>query len=287
MKTEETIYENDATRFESQSVESNPSQSSEPAKGRKSAFWKSAGAGLGAGVVLGTSSAFATASSAIENGEAVQPETDQNDVVEAQEVTADNQIEMASVSDDMSFSEAFASARGQVGPGGAFEWRGNIYGTYTAEEWDNMSEAERAEYNSHFSWDSNDAQPETEPAVEQDGADDGVEVVASTPDNPVADPDYNAEVQVLGVEYDPQTGATFAGVLYDGQDVLLVDVDNDNVVDLIASDLNGDGNITNDEIADVSNQNINMNDLDNSSMYAMVDGPDYSNDADIDYGSLS
>lgn len=286
MKTEETIYVNDATRFENQSVESNPSQSLEPAKGRKSAFWKSAGAGLGAGVVLGTSSAFATASSVIDNGE-VELDTDGDDTVEPQEILTDEQVQMASVSDDMSFSEAFASARGQVGPGGAFEWRGNIFSTYTAEEWENMSEAERAEYNSHFSWDSNDVQPETEPAVEQDGADDGVEVVTSTPDNPVADPDYNAEVQVLGVEYDPQTGATLAGVLYDGQDVLLVDVDNDNVVDLIASDLNGDGNLSNDEIADVSNQNINMNDLDNSSMYAMVDGPDYSNDADIDYGSLA
>ena len=54
-----------------------------------------------------------------------------------------NAPEASSVSDDMSFAEAFAAARAQVGPGGVFQWHGAVFNTYTAEEWQAMSEAEQ------------------------------------------------------------------------------------------------------------------------------------------------
>ncbi len=40
------------------------------------------------------------------------------------------------VTDDMSFSEAFASARAELGAGGVFEWNGQLYGTFYATEVD-------------------------------------------------------------------------------------------------------------------------------------------------------
>ena len=46
------------------------------------------------------------------------------------------------VNDDMSFDEAFAKARAELGAGATFEWRGKIYGTYTAQEWENISTAQ-------------------------------------------------------------------------------------------------------------------------------------------------
>ena len=55
-------------------------------------------------------------------------------------------VKVAEVSDDMSFDEAFASARKQVGAGGVFEWRGKLYGTYYKNEWDNMSQADKDQY---------------------------------------------------------------------------------------------------------------------------------------------
>ena len=71
----------------------------------------------------------------------------------------DDQLPVAStVSDDMTFSEAFAAARAEVGPGGVFEWHGQLFGTYTRAEWGAMSQAERAEYGSHFEWNDIDAQ---------------------------------------------------------------------------------------------------------------------------------
>lgn len=50
------------------------------------------------------------------------------------------------VNDDMSFGQAFAAARREVGAGGVFEWHGHAYGTYYKEEWDAMSEAEKHQY---------------------------------------------------------------------------------------------------------------------------------------------
>ena len=48
-----------------------------------------------------------------------------------------------SVNDDMSFGEAFAAARSEVGPGGAFCWHGNVYSTYRSDdpEWVEMGTA--------------------------------------------------------------------------------------------------------------------------------------------------
>lgn len=37
--------------------------------------------------------------------------------------------------EDRSFGEAFAAAREALGPGETFEWHGNLYSTFTAEEW--------------------------------------------------------------------------------------------------------------------------------------------------------
>jgi len=69
--------------------------------------------------------------------------------------TADEEVDVepvdtvsvaGNVSDGMSFGEAFAAARAELGPGGMFTWHGNSYSTYTADEWDGMSASERADY---------------------------------------------------------------------------------------------------------------------------------------------
>ena len=56
-------------------------------------------------------------------------------------------LDIAEVDDSMSFADAFAEARSQVGPGGMFEWHGKYYGTYTRSEWNSMSHAEKHAYN--------------------------------------------------------------------------------------------------------------------------------------------
>ena len=48
--------------------------------------------------------------------------------------------------DSMSFSQAFAAARAEMGAGAAFCWRGGVYGTYYKEEWQSMTHQQKAEF---------------------------------------------------------------------------------------------------------------------------------------------
>ena len=51
-----------------------------------------------------------------------------------------------SVTPDMSFGEAFATARAEVGEGGYFMYNGGWYGTYYAEEWAGMTAEEKTTF---------------------------------------------------------------------------------------------------------------------------------------------
>lgn len=54
------------------------------------------------------------------------------------------------VTDEMSYQEAFAAARQELGAGHYFVWRGNTYPTYTQEEWDRLDDEDKAEYQTFF-----------------------------------------------------------------------------------------------------------------------------------------
>jgi len=55
-------------------------------------------------------------------------------------------LEVAEVNQEGTFKEAFDAARAQVGPGGIFEWHGQWYNTYTAEEWTGMEPVSKNDY---------------------------------------------------------------------------------------------------------------------------------------------
>lgn len=185
---------------------------------------------------------------------------------------ADGNISVASgVNDEMSFSEAFAAARSEVGAGGAFEWRGNVYGTYYAEEWNNMTPTEKADFNNHFSWNSIDSSSVTGAThTEETSNHDDIEIVsvehthtsanageASTVEVVSAEP----EIEVLGVVHDMSTGSNIGGMSVDGQDVFLIDVDGDLEFDLMASDLNQNNVVDEGEVVDIHGQGMSVNDL--------------------------
>lgn len=185
---------------------------------------------------------------------------------------ADSNISVASnVNDEMSFSEAFAAARSEVGAGGAFEWRGNVYGTYYAEEWNNMTPAEKSDFNNHFSWNHIDS-PSVHGATHTEVAsnNDDIEIIsvdhaqtsanaggASTVEVVSAEP----EIEVLGVVHDMSTGSNIGGMSVDGQDVFLIDVDGDLEFDLMASDLNRNNVVDEGEVVDIHGQGMIVNDL--------------------------
>ena len=74
------------------------------------------------------------------------PETHVDDApVKEPAETVMEKIEVSSaVNDDMSFTDAFAAARADVGPGGAFYWHGGVYGTYYKDEWTGMDAEQKA-----------------------------------------------------------------------------------------------------------------------------------------------
>ena len=55
-------------------------------------------------------------------------------------------LPVAQIHNDLSFGEAFAAARAEVGPGGVFIWHGGIYNTYTAEEWNAMTAEQKNDF---------------------------------------------------------------------------------------------------------------------------------------------
>ncbi len=298
----------------------NPEQQEEPKKKTvvenekpmgKGDKMKYAGGGFVAGVVAGvaTSAAATNVGTASLTEEQEAAETTQEEVQAAVEapspeetlVATDEGIRVAQVDDDVSFGQAFADARAQVGPGGAFEWQGKVYSTYTKEEWDNMSAEERAEYQSKI--DYNDitggqtgntsataAQQET--SIDANVTGQQEEVVAANTQM-VDESATSGEVTVLGVEavVDEQGNPMTAAVVeMDGQQALLLDVDNSGTMDVIIADFNGDGQITQDEMADFSGANVTVDDLqahmmadqqDQSYVACNDDMPDYMNDADV------
>lgn len=191
----------------------------------------------------------------------------------------DDQVPVAtSVDDSMSFGEAFAAARAETGPGGAFEWHGQVYGTYTADEWSGMTAAEKAEYGNHFNWNRIDHSSSHVAQYSAPASDDDIEVVSVdhepaasdidieiVPVNPdvhvVLQNDPTPDIEVIGVVHDFGTETNVAGMIVDGQEVALVDVNGDMEFDYMAADANGNGNIEQNELADIRSQHITVDDL--------------------------
>ena len=105
---------------------------------KQSATWKKVAIGGISGILLGAGALYAV------NAMAGETQADAADPATASPQAAGSAV--ATVEDDMTFAEAFQSARAQVGPGGVFEWHGGVYGTYTADEWNAMSAEDKAAF---------------------------------------------------------------------------------------------------------------------------------------------
>lgn len=140
---EETKYMN--SENENQDVVEENVENVENSKGET---WKSVTIGGVTGILMGAGGLYALNAVAA-NGEPEKPIVP--GAVKTNDVTG---IKVAQVTDEMSFGEAFATARQAVGGGGGvFHWRGNVYNTFTKEEWNAMTPAERNEF-------AREAQPE-------------------------------------------------------------------------------------------------------------------------------
>lgn len=321
MNTEETKILNPQSEATHEEQVMNNGQTSSPAKsGNKAGY---AVGGFAVGAMTGAAvSAHATPSeeksasdtkvdptTAVTNENAAELTNDTSELTNetVEEGTApkpeevllatDEGVRVAQVNDDASFSEAFADARAQVGAGGVFEWRGHVYATYYEEEWNNMTPEERAQYQAKIDYNaiSGDEENMAENSQEQEinTPNTNEEIIATNAEMVDDDQQASTDIKVLGVEAvtDAQGNPiTVAGVEIEGQAALLVDVDNDNMMDIIAVDENNDGQISRNEIYDFSDAHVSVNDLQQhmamqqnpNDLLACNDGmPDYVNDADV------
>ena len=293
MNTEDTVYDKNENTMYDESASQNKQEETQtkenetPQAKAKGGMWKKVAVSGGVGILFGAASTLFTGATIPD--EAVAPHTSPSSPTPELEPTpiVDESISMATcVDDDMSFSQAFAAARAEVGPGGVFEWHGNLYNTYTAEEWDNMSAEEQEDYNEHFAWAAHSASDDVEvtgheTAQHTDYIQPEDEVQAYTTDETI-EATQDTEVEVLGVVHDDEYGANIGVVSVDDQEVVLIDVDNDHVFDAMAVDANLDGEISENEIVDISDQGLTVNDMGgftdsdpNANLYAANDEPDY------------
>ena len=312
MNDEKTIFDGENTQYQSHDEEAtqyddaynNENKKTEEtetsdnkdnvAKGKKS-IWKKVAVGAGSGILLGSVATLLSASAPLGHADGENAEEEGS---ETHPEWTDGEVPVASsVSDDMSFSEAFTAARTEVGSGGVFEWHGNIYSTFTEDEWNGMTAEQRDEYGSHFSWHSDNSSTETASSTHSSTsshsahATDEVEVSEVTQAShteEVAVVDVAPEVEVLGVVHDEESGANIAGLAVDGQEVVLIDVNGDETFDVMGADVNGDQQLSQNEIVDISGQNLTVNDLGgisnpDGSLYASNNSNeiDYTNDTAV------
>ncbi len=150
MNTEETLYMNSGSVADTTLPQA---QNPTPTPTRVKTGWKRVAIGGVSGIMIGAAGAYG-ASKLQQQSEADQADANQHDPIHDHPMAQN-------VTDDMTFAEAFAAARDEVGNGGVFTWHGNVYGTFTAEEWNALTPDEQMAY--FQSINENMPQPEPQP----------------------------------------------------------------------------------------------------------------------------
>lgn len=276
-----------------------PQPQSKGVKSKKTNPIAAVASGFVAGAAAGAATTMAAATPNIEGevptevqGEEKSEETPEIPIPEQAILANDEGLRYAHV-DAANFNEAFAQARQQVGAGGVFEYNGRIYGTYYAEEWDDMSAQEKVDFQSRV----NEVAPThhsqsqaTHVAEVTDNVEVTPEVIPVNAEMISAEPVDN-EIRVLGVEAVQNENGQIMNIALvecEGDQALLVDVDNNGTMDVLLHDDNRDGMLQESEVHDISSAGLEVADLlqaqaaqEGDVFYASNDDmPDYINDAD-------
>lgn len=165
----------------------------------------------------------------------------------AEEGSSVDQLNATISDDDMSFREAFNAARAELGPGGVFSWHGNLYNTYTADEWTAMTDEEKDTFAQQVQTSMNTEDIDVTVASNASGESDVV--MAAEPANTSDD-----DVRVVGygdVTLDNGQNITVEELDVNGQRVAVIDVDQDGEGDYAMSDLNHNRQMDEGEVIDL------------------------------------
>lgn len=160
--------------------------------------------------------------------------------------------------DELSFREAFDTARAEMGPGGVFRWHGNLYNTYTADEWQAMSDERKEELAQEVDPEISPEDIDTDVVTVNETAD-SLQTEASETSDPLLSEASEAEddsddVRVIGQgEVTLQNGrnVTVQELEVNGQRVAVIDVDQDGTADIAMTDLNQNRQMDEGEVIDL------------------------------------
>lgn len=238
-RNEETQFADEQTTI----IEEGVNEVQEP---KKTSKWKktAAMAGVGAAGIAG-----GIGLSAIVSGDDAEKTSD---VAERHTVKPVGDVKVAEVNDDMSFSEAFASARKQVGAGGVFEWRGKQYGTYYKTEWDSMSQAEKDRYAANV-FGTSSSKSSTTPVQERLQHDTPQEDLADNSQSSISGEEAKEElVGIQTVTDESGNPITVVAAKINGYNSVFVHADVDGYVDVAAMDANADGVLVDNEVVTIA-----------------------------------
>ncbi len=246
-----------------------------------------AGAGVGAVVGAGAGAVLMGMRGSTPADEVIEEEqiTDAEDVVIVEQ-TVGAVPYASSVTDDMTFAQAFSAARGEVGAGGVFHWHGQSYNTFTADEWNSMSHDQQVAFGNSAIGTDIPHSTMTIPDSDQ---------LASSANSAVTETQVSddPEVEFLGVFHDDESGMNVGAIAIDDTPVAVIDINGDMEFDYMVIDSNNNGSIDDqDTVVNIEDSGLNV---DNIHLLASDDapaisgddqfadmGPDYSND-NIDF----
>ena len=246
-ETEETVVK-DAPGKAGERAEDAPKEKGIP-------VWKSVLMGAIPGAAVGAASVLSQMDAHGQDGQGGNddiptPPEDDAKTEDAPVFVPEGEVKVAEgVDDSMSFSEAFGTARAEVGAGGAFTWHGNVYSTYYGTEWNALSPEQQDQYGHAVA--STDIKPEPytdEPApVEESGGNSDVVL---------------GEVEIVDVEtVETPVGPMDVAHGYVGDHAAaFIDGDQDDVIDAVAVDINDNLQMEPEELYEPAEE-IHMSDL--------------------------
>ncbi|MBR1400601.1 MAG: hypothetical protein IJ562_03305 [Prevotella sp.] len=222
-------------------------------------MWKPVTIGGVTGILMGAGTMYAVQSSAHDANASAE---------------TGNELKIATPGDELSFESAFNAARSEIGSGGIFHWRGNLYNTYTEEEWNRMSHQDKNLFAERVKPEINASDIDTSQQTDNDNDgkaitdeskmheltdnaadDDNITTANNNQTNSSVDEQTtNSDVRIVGFGHAQLANGNFATVEeldVNGQRVTVIDVDNDGVADYALSDLNNNHLVDDGEIIDL------------------------------------
>ena len=250
-------------------IEKRPTANGQQDTKKEGSAWKQVTLGGVSGILMGAGLLYAgqaVAQNVNSEGKPEEtPEEKPEDVVAPEQGetshTLENGLKVASVSDDLSFGEAFQQARAEVGPGGVFHWHGGIYNTYSANEWNAMSVDQKHDF-------AEQVQPEVLPDELSTPTDADTHVVVvhhvyeHTPAPEVHQAaDTSADIQVVDQQTaqssDQDADVHIVGYgEVEGHVAVGLDTNNDGQADVAIIDVDDSGNLSDPDVIVDNNGNM-------------------------------